>query len=231
MILKELREEVCKANLDLVAYGLVIFTWGNVSAIDRDSNLIVIKPSGVSYENMTAKDMVVVDLDGNIIDGIYKPSSDTPTHLELYKAFSTIGAIVHTHSTWATSFAQSGREIPVFGTTHADHFLGAVPCTRSLTFEEVNTEYEKNTGKVIVETLRDIEAENMPSILVKNHGPFSWGSTADKAVYNAKTLEEMAKMAFLTLSLGNDKQIEEYLLKKHFYRKHGKNSYYGQKGV
>lgn len=228
-MLEQLKEKVCKANLDLVAHGLVIFTWGNVSAIDRETNLVVIKPSGVDYDGMKPEDMVVVDLDGNIVDGKYRPSSDTATHLELYKAYPQLGGIVHTHSTHATAFAQAGRSIPAYGTTHADYFHGDVPCARALTEEEVNSAYEKNTGLVIVETLEGQDPVATPAILVKNHGPFAWGKDANEAVYHAAVLEEVARMALLTEQMNPQvARADQYLLDKHYLRKHGKNAYYGQ---
>ena len=230
-MLKHLKQQVLKANLDLVKHGLVLFTWGNVSGIDREKGLIVIKPSGVDYDGMTADDMVVVDLDGNVVDGSLKPSSDTPTHIELYKAFPEIGGIVHTHSTYATSFAQAGRAVPAYGTTHADYFHGDVPCARALTQEEIDTAYEQNTGFVIIETLRDKEVMATPGILVKNHGPFAWGKNPDEAVYHAAVLEQVAKMAVLTEAINPDApRADQYLLDKHYLRKHGKNAYYGQGG-
>ena len=229
-MLEELKERVCAQNLALVKYGLVVLTWGNVSAIDRETGYIVIKPSGVSYDNMKPEDMVVVDAHGNVIEGKYRPSSDTPTHLYLYKAFPKIGGIVHTHSTYATSWAQAGRNIPAYGTTHADAFYGQVPCTRSLAKEEVESEYELNTAKVISETFADKDYNAVPAVLVKKHGPFAWGATPEKAVENAVTLEAVAKMAVKTERL-NPKAVEadKYLLDKHYFRKHGKNAYYGQK--
>jgi L-ribulose-5-phosphate 4-epimerase len=227
-MLEELKKQVYTANLNLVKHGLVLFTWGNVSGIDRKTNLIVIKPSGVSYEDMQAEDMVVVDLNGKVIGGNLKPSSDTLTHIELYKAFPGIGGIVHTHSTYAVAWAQALRPIPAFGTTHADHFYGEIPCTRELTIEEVDRGYEKETGTVIIETFKNINPLHVPGVLVGNHGPFAWGSTPDKAVYNAVVLEEVARMALFTVQLGNDNPIRQYLLDKHFNRKHGKDAYYGQ---
>ena len=230
-MLEELKERVFKQNLELVKQGLVVLTWGNVSGIDREKNLIVIKPSGVSYDKMKAEDMVVVDMDGNVVEGKYRPSSDTPTHIYLYKNFKEVGGIVHTHSTFAVAFAQSGRSIPAYGTTHADVFYGDVPCTRALSKEEIESEYEKNTGKVIVETFKNVDYSAIPSVIVKNHGPFSWGKTPESAVSNAVTLEEVAKMAFITESLNKKvKKVDKYLLDKHYNRKHGKNAYYGQKG-
>ena len=228
-MLEALKEAVLKANLDLVKHGLVMFTWGNVSGIDRNENLIVIKPSGVSYDDMQASDMVVVDFIGKVIEGKYKPSSDTLTHIELYKAFPEIGGIVHTHSTYAVAWAQALKAIPAMGTTHADHFYGEIPCTRILTQDEVERGYEKETGVVIVETFKNKNPLHLPGVLVGNHGPFAWGTDADKAVYNAVVLEEVARMALLTFQLGNENPINQYLLDKHFNRKHGKNAYYGQK--
>ncbi len=234
-MLEELKEKVYRANLKLVECGLVVLTWGNVSAIDRENGLFVIKPSGVPYENMTADDMVVMDLNGNKIEGRLNPSSDTPTHLALYKSFSDIGAIVHTHSSWACSWAQAGRDIPAYGTTHADFANGAVPCARGLTAEEVIGEYEFNTGKVIVEEFekRGISPNECPAVLVHRHGPFAWGKDPFGATQNALILEEVAKMASRTeriaaVSKNADIGIEQYLLDKHYQRKHGKNAYYGQ---
>ena len=229
-MLEELKKQVYTANLDLVKHGLVMFTWGNVSGIDRKENLIVIKPSGVSYDDMQASDMVVVDLKGKVIEGKFKPSSDTLTHIELYKAFPEIGGIVHTHSTYAVAWAQALKAIPALGTTHADYFYGEIPCTRILTQEEVDRGYEKETGLVIVETFKNMDPLYMPGVLIGNHGPFAWGTNPDKAVYNAVVLEEVARMALLTLQLGNENPIKQYLQDKHFNRKHGKNAYYGQKG-
>lgn len=229
-MLKMLKEQVLKANLDLVKNGLVLFTWGNVSAIDKETKLVVIKPSGVSYDEMTAEDMVVVDLNGKIIEGKLNPSSDTPTHLELYKAYPEIGGVVHTHSTYATAFAQAGRNIPAYGTTHADYFYGEVPCARSLTKAEVDTEYEKNTGKVIIETFQGKDVGGIPVCLVKHHGVFAWGKDANEAVYHATVVEEVAKMACLTEQINAQAEpAETYLMDKHYNRKHGKNAYYGQK--
>jgi L-ribulose-5-phosphate 4-epimerase len=227
-MLELLKERVCKANLDLVANGLVIHTWGNVSGKDPETGLIVIKPSGVNYENMNPGDMVVVDQGGRVVEGKFKPSTDTPTHLELYRSFSTAGGIVHTHSSYATSWAQAGKNIPPFGTTHADHFNGPVPCTRKLTDREIDTDYEINTGRVIVETLSPLDPEAFPSVLVHSHGPFCWGGSPEKAVYNAVALEEIARMAFYTVLLGRTDPVERALLDKHFRRKHGRGSYYGQ---
>ena len=226
--IKQLKERVCNANLTLKKSNLITLTWGNVSAKDEESGLIIIKPSGVSYDTMKPEDMVVVDLDGNTVEGTYRPSSDLPTHLYLYKQFPSLGGIVHTHSTFATAFAQSGKEIVAYGTTHADAFYGSIPCTRDLTEAEISEAYEWNTGKVIAEAVRDFIA--VPGIIVKNHGVFTWGETAEKAVENAITLEEVAKMAFLTEQLNSDIQrIDQHLLDKHYLRKHGKNAYYGQR--
>lgn len=231
-MLDKLKEAVFEANLELVKQGLVIYTWGNVSGIDREKNLVVIKPSGVSYDDMKACDMIVVDLEGNIVEGDLNPSSDTPTHLALYKAFEDISGIVHTHSEYATSWAQSGCDIPCYGTTHADYFYGDIPCTRKLTNEEINSKYEVETGNVIIETLKDKNCKplEMPGIIVFNHGPFAWGKSPKNAVHNAKVLEEVSKMAFRTESINNSaKAIDEVLLDKHYLRKHGSNAYYGQK--
>jgi L-ribulose-5-phosphate 4-epimerase len=227
-MLSELKQEVLNANLDLVKHNLVIFTWGNVSGIDREKGLVVIKPSGVEYEQMNESDMVVVDLDGNIREGSLKPSSDTPTHLELYKHFEDIGGIVHTHSEWATSWAQAGKPIPAYGTTHADYFYGEIPCTRKLSQQEITADYELNTGKVIIEKFRNIDYKAMPGVLVHSHAPFTWGKNANEAVHNAVVLDQVAKMAFRTQILGNDQPVDNYLLEKHYLRKHGKNAYYGQ---
>ena len=242
-MLESLKEKVCQANLDLVRHGLVLFTWGNVSAIDRESGLVVIKPSGVSYDTMKPEDMVVVDLDGKVVEGSFKPSSDTPTHLVLYKAFPAIGGVVHTHSTFATAWAQAGRDIPNIGTTHSDYFFENIPCTRDMKRKEVFSEYEKETGNVIVErfTVSKIDPAGTPAVLVKNHGPFVWGTDADNAVHNAVVLEEVAKMAFLSVginlslkTLGYGELIPQAptmnmnLIRKHYSRKHGPNAYYGQ---
>jgi len=230
-MLEKLKEEVCKANLDLVDHGLVIFTWGNVSGIDRESGLVVIKPSGVSYDGMSPEDMVVVDLDGNVVEGKYKPSSDTATHVVLYKNFPNIGGVVHTHSEWATSWAQAGKSIPAVGTTHADYFYGTVPCTRKMTAEEIKTAYELETGNVIVECFQsqNINPDYVPGVLVNNHAPFSWGTDAHNAVHNAVVLEEVAKMTFRSFQLNPNTEMDQVLLDKHFLRKHGANAYYGQK--
>ena len=228
-MLELLKEKVWRANLELVRHGLVIFTWGNASEIDRPSGLLVIKPSGVSYEEMKAADMVVVDLHGKVVEGAYRPSSDTPTHIEIYRAFPTVGGVVHAHSTYATAFAQSGRDIRAYGTTHADYFYGDIPCARALTQAEVEREYERNTGLVIVETFQDKDPEAIPGCLVKNHGPFAWGKDSPKAVHNAVVLEQCARMASLTESLDPAApRVDQYLLDKHYFRKHGANAYYGQ---
>lgn len=232
-MLEKLKEEVFRANMELPKRGLVTYTWGNVSGIDREKNLIVIKPSGVEYKEMTAEDMVVVDYDGNIVEGKYKPSSDTATHIELYKANEHIMGVVHTHSHMATSFAQSGKGVPAFGTTHADYFYGSVPCTRPMTNEEIQGEYEKETGKVIVETFNNkgTDFEQVPGVLVHEHGPFTWGHSPAEAVYHAVVLEKVAQMAFATVLLKNSAvsdSMKSELLDKHFLRKHGANAYYGQ---
>lgn len=227
-MLSELKKTVFEANLDLVKHGLVIFTWGNVSAIDRERGLVVIKPSGVSYDTMKPEDMVVVDLDGNIVEGSLKPSSDTPTHLVLYKAFPNIGGVVHTHSTYATAWAQAGCDIPSIGTTHADYFKSAVPCTRQMTKEEVDGEYELETGNVIVERFAAMNPDYTPGVLVQNHGPFTWGKDAHDAVHNAVVLEQLAKMAQLAFSINPKLRMNLELIRKHFFRKHGPDAYYGQ---
>lgn len=231
-MLEKLKEEVFKANLELPKKNLVIYTWGNVSAIDRETNLVVIKPSGVDYDKMSAEDMVVVDLDGNVVEGKLKPSSDTPTHLELYKKYREIGAVVHTHSSHAVMWAQAGRDLIAYGTTHADYFYDNIPCTRKMTKEEIEGEYEKETGTVIIETFekRNIDVTQVPAVLVHSHGPFTWGKDSKEAVHNTVVLEEVAKMALMTEMLNkNVDRIEQDLLDKHFLRKHGKNAYYGQK--
>lgn len=228
-MLKSLKEQVFKANLDLPKLGLVVYTWGNVSGIDREKGLMVIKPSGVDYDDMKADDMVVVDLDGNKVEGKLRPSSDTATHIELYKAFPEIGGIVHTHSIFATVFAQARKAVPAFGTTHADYFYGPVPCTRELKSEEVSENYERNTGLVIAETFKNLDYEAIPAVLVANHGPFSWGKDADEAVYKAKVLEVVSEMALRTMQLDpGAPAAPSYIFDKHYSRKHGKNSYYGQ---
>ena len=230
-MLKKLKKQVLEANLALPAHGLVTFTWGNVSGIDRERGLVVIKPSGVAYDGMTADDMVVVDLDGNVVEGKWKPSSDTPTHLELYREFPECGGIVHTHSRWATSFAQAGRGIPAMGTTQGDYFYGEIPCTRLMTPEEIAGEYELETGKVIVETFRarGIDPAAVPGVLVNSHGPFAWGEDAAEAVHNAVVMEEVAFMDFHALALEPSRgPMQQELLDKHYLRKHGANAYYGQ---
>ena len=228
-MLSELKERVFKANLEIVSQGLVIHTWGNVSGRDPGTGFIVIKPSGVSYDSMKPEDMVVLDPEGRIVEGKYKPSTDAPTHLLLYEAFTAVSGIVHTHSAFATSWAQAGRPIPPFGTTHADHCYGEVPCSRKLTAGEVRKNYEINTGNVILEIVINKDPLEIPSVLVNSHGPFCWGTDPENAVYHAVALEAIAKMAFYTVLLGREEPIEKYLLDKHFLRKHGKNSYYGQK--
>lgn len=228
-MLEKLKEEVCAANLDLVAKGVVIYTWGNVSGISDDRKYIVIKPSGVDYAKMTPEDMVVVDAEsGKIVEGHYKPSSDTPTHIQLYRAFSDTGGVTHTHSACAVAFAQAGRPVPALGTTHADYFYGDVPCTRMLTAEEVVTDYEANTGKVIIEAFNVLDYHSVPGVVVRGHGPFTWGKNAAESVYHAVVLEEDAKMALATLSLNPNAALESYVLDKHYMRKHGKFAYYGQ---
>lgn len=230
-MLEELKKKVYEANMLLPKHGLVTFTWGNVSQIDRESGLFIIKPSGVPYEKLTPEDMVVMDLNGNKVEGRYNPSSDTPTHLELYKAFPQIGGIVHTHSSWATSWAQSGRSIPCYGTTHADYIYGEVPCLRVLTKEEIDDAYETNTGRLIIDEFnrRGIDVTAVPAVLCKNHGPFAWGKDANEAVHNAVVLEEVAKMAARTEMINPDvKPAPQELQDKHYYRKHGANAYYGQ---
>ena len=228
-MLEELKQAVYEANMQLPAHGLVTFTWGNASGIDRARGLVVIKPSGVDYETMTADDMVVVDLKtGERVEGRYKASSDTPTHLELYRAFPEIGGIVHPHSRWATCWAQAGRAIPAYGTTQGDYFYGAVPCTRPMTAEEIGGAYEAETGKVIIETFADKAPGEIPGVLVYSHGPFTWGRDAAEAVHNAVVLEEVAMMAVYTEQLGGQTAMQQALLDKHFLRKHGKNAYYGQ---
>ena len=227
-MLEELKDKVFNANLKLVDYGLVIFTWGNVSGIDREEGLVVIKPSGVSYDMMKTSDMVVVDLDGKVVEGKLKPSSDLPTHLELYRSFEGVGAVVHTHSAWATAWAQAGLGIPCLGTTQADYFYGEIPCTRKMTENEINGDYELQTGRVIAERLNGIDPTTSPGILVNNHGPFSWGKNPDDAVHNAVVMEEVAKMASRTLILNPNTTMSQILINKHFFRKHGKDAYYGQ---
>ena len=227
-MLEELKKDVFENNLRLVKNNLVTLTWGNVSAIDREKGLIVIKPSGVSYDKMTAEDMVVVDMQGNKVEGRYNPSSDTPTHLELYKKFPEIGGIVHTHSRWATIFSQCGREVPALGTTHADAFYGAVPCTRRMTKAEIAGEYEAETGKVIIETFEGKNVMDVPAVLVHSHGPFTWGKDASKAVENSIILEEVSMMAWHTVMANPTATMQQELADKHYFRKHGANAYYGQ---
>ena len=230
-MLEELKKEVYEANMLLPKYGLVTFTWGNVSGIDRDKGLFVIKPSGVEYDKLKPEDMVVVDLKGNKVEGDYKPSSDTATHMVLYNHFPNIGGVVHTHSSWATSWAQAGRGIPCYGTTHADYLYGEIPCMRNLTQEEIDQAYELNTGNVIVNEFKrmNLDYVAMPAVLCKNHGPFTWGKDAHEAVHNAVVLEEVAKMAARTETINPDvKPAPQMLQDKHYYRKHGKNAYYGQ---
>jgi L-ribulose-5-phosphate 4-epimerase len=227
--LGRMKEEVCEANLELVEKKLVIYTWGNVSGILREEGLVVIKPSGVSYDKLIPGMMVVLDLSGNIIEGNYNPSSDTPTHLELYKGFPEVGGIVHTHSTYATAWAQAKRPIECFGTTHSDYFYHEIPCTPELTPEEIAGDYETNTGKVILRTMEDRDYKAMPGILVANHGPFTWGKDPGTAVHNSVVLEELARMAYLTLTINQDSTgIPGALMDKHYLRKHGQNAYYGQ---
>lgn len=229
-MLEELKKEVFLANLDLVKQGLVIFTWGNVSGVDREKGLVVIKPSGVSYETMKPEDMVVVSLEtGKVVEGDLNPSSDTPTHLVLYRAFQNIQGVVHTHSTYATAWAQAGKDIPNIGTTHADYFYKAVPCTADMTKEEVEGKYELETGNVIVKRFEGINPDHTPGVLVKNHGPFTWGTSPANAVYNAKVLEQCAKMAFISFAINPETTMNPLLIEKHYSRKHGPNAYYGQK--
>lgn len=228
-MLKGLKEEVWKANMDLPKYGLITFTWGNVSGIDREKGIIVIKPSGVPYSELKPEHMVALDLEGKKVEGDLKPSSDTPTHLVLYNKFSEIGGVVHTHSSWATSFAQAGRGIMALGTTHGDYFYGEIPCTRKMTREEIEGEYEKETGNVIVETFLGRNPMDIPGVLVNMHGPFTWGKDAGEAVHNSVVMEEVAKMAYRTHALNqNIGPMDQTLLDKHFLRKHGVNAYYGQ---
>lgn len=230
-MLEQLKKKVCEANLTLPAHGLVVFTWGNVSGIDREKGLVVIKPSGVSYENIKPADMVVVDLEGKVVEGKLNPSSDTPTHVELYKAFPNIGGVVHTHSRWATIWSQAGRGIPPYGTTHGDYFYGEIPCTRPMTPQEIGGAYEKETGTVIIERFKGINPDSVPAVLVNSHGPFAWGKSPEEAVHNAVVLEEVAMMAWHTENLpgGRTVPMQQELLDKHFLRKHGPNAYYGQK--
>lgn len=228
-MLEQLKKQVLEANLLLPKYGLVTFTWGNVSGIDRESGLVVIKPSGVPYEGMTEEDMVVVDIDGKRVEGKWKPSSDTPTHVELYKAFPALGGIVHTHSRWATTFAQAGLDIPAMGTTHGDYFYGDIPCTRKMTPQEIAGEYEKETGRVIIETFAGKSPADIPGVTVHSHGPFAWGKDAMDAVHNAVVMEEVAFMDWHAMMINPAAgRMQQELLDKHYLRKHGKNAYYGQ---
>jgi L-ribulose-5-phosphate 4-epimerase len=229
-MLEQLKRKVLKANLELPAKGLVTYTWGNVSGIDRNSGIIAIKPSGVEYDQMTAEDIVLIDLTGKVVEGTLKPSSDAPTHVALYNAFPGIGGVCHTHSRWATSWAQAGMGIPAYGTTHADYFYGEIPCTREMSNEEIESEYEANTGHVIIETFTGFNPEYIPAVLVRNHAPFTWGKDADEAVHNSVVLEEVAMMAVQSKALYPQIQpMAKVLLDKHFLRKHGANAYYGQK--
>lgn len=228
-MLEQLKEDVYRANMELVEKGLVIYTWGNVSGIDREKGLMVIKPSGVDYDTMKPEDMVVTDMEGKVVEGRYKPSSDTPTHLVLYRTYPEIGGVVHTHSVWAVTFAQAGMDIPALGTTHADYFYGNIPCTRDLTPKEIEEAYEENTGKVITETIGSGDPMAVPGIVVKNHGPFAWGKSPAGSVYNAVVLEKVAEMAYKTMTLNpRVERVGQFLLDKHYYRKHGANAYYGQ---
>jgi len=226
--MKNIKEAVFNANLLLTNEQLVILTWGNVSFYDRVNNLIFIKPSGIEYDKMSIDDIVVLDPDGNIREGYLKPSSDTPTHLLLYKHFKEINSIVHTHSTYATAWAQAGNPIPIIGTTHADYFCDNIPCTRDMTQKEINKDYEKNTGYVIVETFKDLNPIEVPAVLVKNHGPFTWGKNIKEAVSNSIVLEELAKMATISYSINSEIKMNNHLTSKHYFRKHGKTAYYGQ---
>ena len=228
-MLEKLKQEVLEANLDLVKNNLVILTWGNVSALDRESGLVVIKPSGVSYDDMKAEDMVVVDLDGNIVEGDLRPSSDTPTHLAIYRHFPEVGGVVHTHSTSATAWSQAGLPIPNIGTTHADTFYCDIPCTEEMSHEQIETAYEAATGDVIAEAFKGMNPMHTPAVLVKHHGPFTWGKNAANAVYNAVVLEEVARMASITVALNPNVEMNKNLIEKHYERKHGANAYYGQK--
>ena len=233
-MLDTLKEDVYAANLELVSKGLVLYTWGNVSGIDRDNGLVVIKPSGIAYEKMTPDDMVVVNLETEaVVEGRWRPSSDTKTHLELYRAFPQIGGITHTHSIHATAFAQAGMDIPALGTTHADYFYGAIPCTRRLQQAEVEQDYERNTGRVIVSCLqeRGIQPLDIPGVLVNNHGPFAWGAHANESVYHAVVMDAVAEMGIMTLLLNPRASMPQSILDKHYLRKHGANAYYGQKGI
>lgn len=230
-MLEQLKKDVCEANLRLVDLGLVLFTWGNVSGYDKESNLMVIKPSGVPYDNMKPEDMVVVDMDGKVVEGECNPSSDTATHLEIYKNFEGVGGVVHTHSKWGTIFSQAGKAIPALGTTHADNFYGDIPCTPALTKQQVTGEYEKQTGVQIVNTFKELELDYIaiPGVVVTNHAPFTWGKDAMKAVENAAVLEYCAEMAYYALEINPQAKMSKYILDKHYLRKHGKDAYYGQK--
>lgn len=231
IMLSELKEKVYEANMDLWKKGMVIYTWGNVSGIDRDKGLVVIKPSGVDYDAMRPEDMVVVDLNGNVVEGKLRPSSDTPTHIVLYKEYGQMGGIVHTHSTHAVAFAQAGKPITALGTTHADYFFGDIPCTRSLTAEEVKDAYEVNTGNVIIETFEGMDPMAVPGVVCKNHGPFAWGKNPADAVYNSVVMEKVAEMAYITYGINPGvERAPQYIMDKHYYRKHGPNAYYGQGG-
>lgn len=230
-ILYKLREEALNLNKGLFKYGLAMFTWGNASVINRQLGLIAIKPSGVPYEELKMQDMVLLDMKGEVAEGSLNPSSDTDTHIVIYNSFDKINSVIHTHSHWATIWAQAGKEIPALGTTHADHFYGDIPCTRMLTPDEINKNYEKNTGEVIVETFADTNPEHMPAVLVNNHGPFCWGINSAEALYHAVVLEEVSRMAYHTLQIKDTPQIGQALLNKHFLRKHGNNAYYGQEGI
>ncbi len=228
--MQQLKQQVFEANMDLPRYGLVTFTWGNVSAIDRQRGLVVIKPSGIAYESMTVDDMSVVDLQGHVVEGRWRPSSDTATHLALYRRYPDLGGVVHTHSTHATAWAQAGLAIPALGTTHADYFFGDIPCTRALSAQEVDEAYELNTGQVIIETLGEANPLHTPGIVVYQHGPFAWGKDAQEAVHNAVVMEEVARMAWIARGINPQLQpIDSWLMNKHFQRKHGPNAYYGQK--
>ena len=228
--MQQLKQQVFEANMDLPRYGLVTFTWGNVSAIDRQRGLVVIKPSGIAYESMTVDDMSVVDLQGHVVEGRWRPSSDTATHLALYRRYPDLGGVVHTHSTHATAWAHAGLAIPALGTTHADYFFGDIPCTRALSAQEVDEAYELNTGQVIIETLGEANPLHTPGIVVYQHGPFAWGKDAHEAVHNAVVMEEVARMAWIARGINPQLQpIDSWLMNKHFQRKHGPNAYYGQK--
>ncbi|EPJ7508154.1 L-ribulose-5-phosphate 4-epimerase [Klebsiella pneumoniae] len=228
--MQQLKQQVFEANMDLPRYGLVTFTWGNVSAIDRQRGLVVIKPSGIAYESMTVDDMSVVDLQGHVVEGRWRPSSDTATHLALYRRYPDLGGVVHTHSTHATAWAQAGLAIPALGTTHADYFFGDIPCTRALSAQEVDEAYELNTGQVIIEALGEANPLHTPGIVVYQHGPFAWGKDAHEAVHNAVMMEEVARMAWIARGINPQLQpIDSWLMNKHFQRKHGPNAYYGQK--